>query len=170
VEKLFKSFEKAGDKAFRTKRKLVDEMIRALSVHAAIEEQVLYPAARREVPQTSDEVLESLEEHHVAKWLLSELEGLDPSAERFAAKVTVLIENVRHHVREEEHDLFPTLRANISRKVLLELGGRLQDAKRIAPTRPHPRSPDEPPGNQIVGTVAGVVDRARSAVKAARQS
>jgi hemerythrin-like domain-containing protein len=169
VEKLFKAFEKAGDKAFRTKRKLVDQMIVALSEHAAIEEQFLYPAARQEVPEASDQVLESLEEHHVAKWLLSELEGLGPTEERFVAKVTVLIESVRHHVEEEEQDLFPQLRAQMSRKLLIELGGKLQDAKGLAPTRPHPRSPDEPPGNLVVGTVAGVVDKARAAVKSGRR-
>jgi iron-sulfur cluster repair protein YtfE (RIC family) len=165
VEKLFKGFERAGDTAYRTKRKLVDDIIRELSVHAAIEEQFLYPAVRRELPQAEDDALEALEEHHVAKWILSELEPMDPKDERFDAKVTVLIESVRHHVREEEHTLFPKIRAGMSRKDLLELGAQLAEGKRLAPTRPHPRSPDEPPGNLLVGAVAGVVDRARTAVK-----
>jgi hemerythrin superfamily protein len=165
VEKLFKSFEKAGEKAYRTKRNLVDEMIRELSIHAAIEEQVFYPAVRQAVPGADGDVLEALEEHHVAKWILSELEGMDPKAERFDAKVTVLIESVRHHVKEEEHELFPEVRSNIARKELIELGVRLADSKRFAPTRPHPRSPDEPPGNLVVGAVAGAIDRARAVVK-----
>jgi hemerythrin-like domain-containing protein len=165
VERLFKAFEKAGDKAYRTKRKLVDDIIRELSKHTVVEEQFLYPSARRLVPETTDQVLESIEEHHVAKWLLSELLGMDPADERFVAKVTVLIENVRHHVKEEEHDLFPQLRQNLSKKELIELGDQLREGKRLAPTRPHPRGPDEPPGNLIVGAVAGVVDRARSAVR-----
>jgi hemerythrin-like domain-containing protein len=165
VEKLFKAFERSGEKAYRTKRKLVDEMIRELSVHAAIEEQIFYPAVRQEVPGTDADVLEALEEHHVAKWILSELEGMDPKAERFDAKVTVLLESVRHHVKEEEHELFPEVRSNIARKELIELGARLAASKRVAPTRPHPRSPDEPPGNLVVGAVAGAIDRARAAVK-----
>lgn len=165
VEKLFKSFEKAGDTAYRTKRKLVDDMISELSVHAAIEEQFLYPAVRRELPGAEDDALEALEEHHVAKWILSELERTDPGDERFDAKVTVLIESVRHHVREEEQELFREMRAGMSRKTLMELGARLAEGKRLAPTRPHPRSPDEPPANLIVGAVAGVVDRARTAVR-----
>jgi hemerythrin superfamily protein len=165
VEKLFKGFERAGDTAYRTKRKLVDDIIRELSVHAAIEEQFLYPAVRRELSQAEDDALEAIEEHHVAKWILSELEPMDPKDERFDAKVTVLIESVRHHVREEEHTLFPKIRAAMSRKDLLELGAQLAEGKRLAPTRPHPRSPDEPPGNLLVGAVAGVVDRARTAVK-----
>jgi iron-sulfur cluster repair protein YtfE (RIC family) len=165
IERLFKSFEKSSDRAYRTKRRLVDEMIRELSRHAAIEEQIFYPAARREVPTTTDDVLEALEEHHVAKWLLSELEQMDPHNERFDAKVTVLIESVRHHVREEEQTLFPEIRGGVSRKELTELGARLLSVEPLAPTRPHPRAPSEPPGNLLVGTVAGVVDRARSATR-----
>jgi hemerythrin superfamily protein len=164
VEGLFRAYEKAGDRAFRTKRKLVDDMVRELVQHSAIEEQVFYPAARRGVPSSTDDVLESLEEHHIVKWLLSELVGMDPRDERFNAKVAVLVENVRHHIRDEEHDLFPEVRAQLGRKALVELGEQLQKAKRLAPTRPHPRSPDEPPGNIIAGAVAGVVDRARAAV------
>jgi hemerythrin superfamily protein len=165
VEKVFKAFEKTGERAYRSRRRLVDDMIRSLSQHAAIEEQVFYPAVRSAVPDAKGDVLESLEEHHIVKWLLSELVNMDPTDERFEAKVTVLTEKVRHHVREEEGELFPEVRSEMSRKALVELGGELQKAKRVAPTRPHPRSPDEPPGNTLVGPVAAVVDRAINAVK-----
>jgi hemerythrin superfamily protein len=168
VEKLFKAFEKAGERAYRSKRKLVDDMTRSLSQHAAIEEQVFYPAVRSAVPEATGDVLEALEEHHIVKWVLSELEGMDPTDERFDAKVTVLMENVRHHVREEEGELFPEIRSEMDRKALVELGGKLQEAKEVAPTRPHPRAPDEPPGNVLVGTVTGVVDRALNAAKSKR--
>ena len=107
VERLFKRFEKAGDRAFAEKRRLADQIIESLSKHAVIEEQVFYPVARATVPGTEDVVLESLEEHHIVKWVLSELDGMDPADERFDAKMTVLIENVRHHVKEEEQDFFP---------------------------------------------------------------
>jgi hemerythrin superfamily protein len=158
VEQLFKRFEKAGDGAHTEKRQIVDRIIEELSVHASVEEQIFYPVARATVPDTEDVTLESLEEHHVVKWLLSELEGLDPEHERFDAKVTVLIENVRHHVEEEEGEFFPKVRAELGRKALADLGQALEDAKQSAPTRPHPRSPDEPPGNAVVGAIAGVVD------------
>ena len=115
MEKLFRDFERSSENADKTRRRLVDKMISELSVHAAIEEQFLYPAARREVPGVESDVLEAMEEHHVAKWLLSELDGLDPTDERFTPKVTVLIENVRHHVKEEEHELFPELRSAMDR-------------------------------------------------------
>ena len=159
VERLFKRFEKAGDRAFVEKREIVDRIIEELSIHASIEEQVFYPVARATVPGTEDVALESLEEHHIVKWVLSELEGLDPADERFDAKVTVLIENVRHHVEEEEGEFFPKVRGELGRKALADLGDALAAAKKSAPTHPHPRSPDTPPGNAVVGTIAGVVDR-----------
>jgi hemerythrin superfamily protein len=164
VESLFKKFEQAGPRAFKTKRSIVDDIIRELSVHAVIEEQIFYPAVRAaEVPDGDIHVLESLEEHHVVKWLLSELEGMDPEHERFDAKVKVLIDSVRHHVAEEEDELFPAVREVLKRKALGELGASLEEAKTIAPTRPHPRSPDEPPGNLIAGLAAAAIDRARDA-------
>jgi len=100
VEKLFKRFEKTGDGALVERRKIVDQIIEELAKHAAIEEQLFYPVTRATVDEVDDVVLESLEEHHVVKWLLSELETMDPADERFKAKTTVLIENVRHHVKE----------------------------------------------------------------------
>jgi hemerythrin superfamily protein len=163
VEDLFKKFEKAGERATKTKRDLVDRMIKELAIHAAIEEQVFYPAVREAVPDTDSNVLESLEEHHVVKWTLSELEGMDPESERFDAKTTVLIESVRHHVKEEEEELFPKVREALGRNFLSELGDAMADAKRSAPTHPHPHSPDTPPGNVVAGAVAAILDRARDA-------
>ena len=161
VEGLFKKFENAGPNAQKTRQDLVEKIVEELSIHAAIEEQVLYPAARQAVPDTTETVLESLEEHHVAKWTLSELDGMDPSDERYTAKVNVLIENVRHHVREEEGELFPALRTAMRRKELEELAGALEAAKKVAPTHPHPRAPDTPPANIVAGAAAGAVDRAQ---------
>ena len=159
VEQLFKRFEKAGDRAYVEKRQIVDRIIEELSIHAAIEEQVFYPVARATVADTEDIALESLEEHHIVKWLLSELVDLDPAAERFDAKVTVLIENVRHHVEEEQDEFFPKVRQGLSRAQLADLGEALVERKKTAPTHPHPRSPDTPPGNSVAGTIAGVIDR-----------
>ncbi len=152
VERLFKQFEKA-EKADddKTKAEVVDKIIAELSVHAAIEEQVFYPAIREAVPDTEDTVLEGLEEHHIVKWTLSELEGMTPDHERFDAKVTVLIESVRHHVEEEEGELFPEVRQALGRKRLAEIGERLEKAKETAPSRPRPEAPDTPPGNLPTG-------------------
>ena len=128
-------------------------------MHAAIKEQLVYPSARTTVPDTEDIVLESLEEHHIVKWVLSELDSMSPEDERFDAKVTVLIENVRHHVQEEEQELFPKVRNEVGRNSLSDLGEAMAAAKKVAPTHPHPRSPNTPPGNLVAGTKAGVADR-----------
>ena len=164
---LFRKYEKLGDEAYVSKRQVVDQIIEELSVHAVIEEQVFYPAVKGISDDLKDHVLESLEEHHVVKWLLDELVSLDADAERFNAKVTVLIENVRHHVEEEETEFFPLVRESLGRKVLGEIGELLEQSKATAPKRPHPKAPDEPPGNVVSGLVAGVVDRARAAGKGA---
>jgi len=166
VEELFAKFEKSGPRAFKTRANLVSRMITELSVHAAIEEAVLYPTCRQELAGTEDEVLESLEEHHVVKWLLVELDGLDPEHERFHPKVAVLTELVRHHVREEERQLFPALRANLGKARLVELGKELTNLRSNVPTRPHPRTPDTPPASLVPDVVAAVVDRARGLVHA----
>jgi hemerythrin superfamily protein len=136
VEKLFKQFEKAGENALAEKRKLVDSMIEELTTHTYIEEEIFYPAARAAAPETKDHVLESVEEHHVVVWMLSELAKLDPSDETFDAKVTVLTENVRHHVEEEEQEWFPEVRKAMGRKQLQELGERMLAAKSKAPSDP----------------------------------
>lgn len=135
VEKLFKQFEKAGEDP-KAKRKIVDAIIEELTIHAHIEERIFYPAARSAVPDTSDHILESVEEHHVVVWMLSELRDLDPTDERFDAKVTVLIENVRHHVEEEEQEWFPEVRKGLGRKRLQELGEQMEKARPDAPRDP----------------------------------
>jgi hemerythrin-like domain-containing protein len=165
VDDLFDRFERAGEGAHKQKRKLVDQMIEALSVHASIEERVLYPWAREYIEDADDTVLEALEEHHVVKWLLWELEDLDPKDERFDAKVSVMAENVRHHVKEEEEELFSDLRDVATRAELLELAARLREAKLDAPTRPHPRDADAPPLNVLSAPVASALDHARGVGK-----
>jgi hemerythrin superfamily protein len=169
VEQLFRRFEQAGDRAYTEKRNIVDRFSEALSVHAAIEEQLFYPVVRETVPRTEDVTLESLEEHHIVKWVLSELESMDPEDERFDAKVTVLLENVRHHVREEEQELFPRVRKELGRDALNELGDAMARARGAAPTHPHPRSPDSPPGNVVVGAAAAVADRIGDTVSGVAQ-
>lgn len=136
ILKTFKDFEAAGHDARVTKGKLVDRMIELLTVHTYIENEVLYPRVRELLPDLEDDVLESYEEHHVADLLVVELAGMEPDAERFDAKTSVLIENVRHHIEEEEDEWFPQVREGLSRTVLQEIGTELLAAKKQAPRRP----------------------------------
>ncbi|HEX4461506.1 MAG TPA: hemerythrin domain-containing protein [Polyangia bacterium] len=173
VKALFRKYERAGQGAHKEKQTLAQQIIRALSIHAAIEEQFFYPAARAVDERLSDQVLEALEEHHVAKWTLNELDRMKPDDERFDAKMTVLMENIRHHIDEEERELFPKLQKRLAPTDLDELGRLLEGAKKASPTHSHPMAPDTPPGNVIAGPLAKLLDLgrdfARSFVNKARQ-
>jgi hemerythrin superfamily protein len=137
VKRLFREFEKTHkDATPAAKRALVDTIVKELTTHAYIEETIFYPAARAGVPETTDHVLESVEEHHVVAWLLSELTRLDPADETYDAKVTVLIENVEHHAEEEETEWFPQVRKALGRNRLAELGEQMAAAKADAPADP----------------------------------
>ena len=136
ILKTFKDFEKAGENAHAAKAKLVDRMIELLTVHTYIENEIMYPRVRELLPEVEDDVLESYEEHHVADVLVVELSAMKPDNERFTPKATVLIENVRHHIEEEEQEWFPKVREGLGRKTLQELGEEMLEAKKKAPTRP----------------------------------
>ena len=136
IRQAFTAFEKAGEKAYVAKGKAVDRIIELLTVHTYIENEVMYPRVRELLPEVEDDVLESYEEHHVADLLVVELAALKPDSERFTAKTTVLIENVRHHMEEEEEEWFPKVREGLSRNALQELGSEMLEAKKKAPRRP----------------------------------
>lgn len=166
VKKLFKDFFAVGDRAHATRRRIADKIIVELSVHAGIEETVLYPRSRAAIPTANDDVLEALEEHHIVKTTCAELAKMNVRDERFAAKMQVLAENVKHHIGEEETDLFPRLRKAFSRDELRAMGEDMRAARAIVPTRPHPGAPDEPPGNLAAAAVTAPVDAAVNAVGA----
>ncbi|MDZ5619693.1 hemerythrin domain-containing protein [Nocardioides sp. HM23] len=136
IRRLFREFQQAGEDATARKAKLVDDIIEILTVHTYIENEVMYPRVRELLPDLEDDVLESYEEHHVADLLVVELAGMNPSAERFDAKTTVLIESVTHHIEEEEQDWFPKVRDGLGRKVLQQIGAEMQEARKKAPRRP----------------------------------
>jgi hemerythrin-like domain-containing protein len=135
VRKVFRDFQQAGDNATKRKGELVDKMIELLTVHTYIENEVMYPRVRELLPDLEDDVLESYEEHHVADVLVIELAAMKPTDERFDAKTTVLIENVTHHIEEEEQEWFPKVREGLGRKALQEIGDELLAAREKAPTR-----------------------------------
>jgi hemerythrin superfamily protein len=136
IRKAFADFEKAGENAHVTKGKIVDRIIELLTVHTYLENEVMYPRVRKLLPEVEDDVLESYEEHHVADVLVIELAALKPDHERFTAKTTVLIENVLHHMDEEEKDWFPKVREGLSRTVLQEIGAEMEAVRPKAPRRP----------------------------------
>lgn len=136
IRKLFRDFEKAGDNAKATKARVVEKIIEALTVHTYLENECMYPEVRKLVPELEDDILESYEEHHVADVLVTELATMKPDDEHFTAKTTVLIENVDHHIDEEENEWFPQVREHLGRKQLQEIGARMLELKEKAPTSP----------------------------------
>jgi len=106
VKDLFEKFEKAESRS--AKKKIVIQALAELKVHAAIEEEIFYPAVRK--PVGNDIMNEADEEHHVAKVLVAELEDMDGREDHYEAKFTVLAENVRHHIKEEENEVFPKVK------------------------------------------------------------
>ncbi len=136
ILKTFKAFRAAGENAHKTKGDLVDTMIELLTVHTYIENEIMYPQVRELMPEVEDDVLESYEEHHVADLLVMELFTMKPTDERFTAKTTVLIENVTHHIEEEEGEWFPKVREGLSRTTLQDIGAQMIEAKKKAPRKP----------------------------------
>ncbi|MEO3745682.1 hemerythrin domain-containing protein [Plantactinospora sp. B5E13] len=136
IRKLFKEFQDAGENATKRKGELVEQILEALTVHTYIENECMYPATRELLPDLEDDVLESYEEHHVADLLCAELAAMSPDDERFDAKVTVLIENVTHHIEEEEDEWFPKVREGLGRRKLQEIGERMIELRKDAPRKP----------------------------------
>ena len=135
VRKQFRAFRKSGQTPVQ-KQGIVDTILELLTVHTYIENEVMYPRVRELLPDLEDDVLESYEEHHVADVLVLELSGMKPQDERFTAKTTVLIENVEHHMAEEEQEWFPKVREGLGRKQLQDLGAQMVAARPKAPRRP----------------------------------
>jgi hemerythrin superfamily protein len=150
----------------RMKKALVEKLVREVSVHTAIEEEVFYPAVKSGIPGTEPQVMKSLEEHSVVKWELAAISAMNMDDERFAAKLAVLKDALVHHIEEEEEDLFPKVRDAFGIAKLNAMGRALERARKTAPTRPHPRAPDQPPANLVANLGASVIDRARDAGRA----
>lgn len=136
VERLFKEAEKAEGAGER--RKLCDEIKAKLELHTRLEEEIFYPAVREVNNRKAGEmVAEAYEEHAVVKMALQALPRTDPADERFHAKITVLKELVKHHVDEEEKEMFK-LAQKLGRDELRDLGQRMADE---VPEEDRPASP-----------------------------
>lgn len=130
VRALFARFEKArkdGDDGEMTT--LAEKITEELEVHTAIEEEIFYPRARELTNELAQLLDESLQEHHVVKVLIGELDEVSPGGNEWSAKMSVIIENVEHHAEEEEQDLFPKVRSAADAETLEEIGAALDEKK-----------------------------------------
>ena len=123
VKKMFEKCEKAKGES---KRQLFEQIADALAVHASIEEKHFYPATKS--ARTEDLLEEAVEEHLSVKRIIADLLDMDPAESQFDAKINVLQEQVEHHVKEEEGELFPKVKKLLSKEELEDLGMIMEDA------------------------------------------
>jgi hemerythrin superfamily protein len=130
VRELFKEYPENGKSGGRGKREIVGDLIRELTVHAKVEEEIFYPAVLgRRDPEAEKIVRESFEEHKIVETLLDELSRMTPRDEQYDAKVTVLRESVEHHAKEEENDLFDEAESLFESEELEAMGAEIEDRK-----------------------------------------
>ena len=136
IRRAFRDFERTSAPETAARGEIAGRIIAMLTAHTYIENEVMYPRVRDLVPRLEQDVLKSYEEHHVADLLVQEISSLEPYDERFSAKMAVLMENVEHHMDEEDTEWFPKVREALGRKTLQEIGRDLLRVREDAPTRP----------------------------------
>jgi hemerythrin superfamily protein len=124
VSELFSQYEKSRSAA--KKQELVAQICQELAVHAQVEEEIFYPAVKEALHDT-ELIPEAIVEQATMKELISQVEGIEPNGEMFDAKVKVLAEYVKHHVKEEHTEMFP--KAKATKLDLFELGARITARK-----------------------------------------
>jgi len=131
LQLLFRRFDRALSQVTSLEEidLLAREILQELATHTAMEEQVLYPRLREVDGVQEPLVLVSLEQHHVGKLLLDELDAMNPADERFIPKLIVLAESTLEHMADEEHDLLPQIKRQLSRDELNALGDDLLEAR-----------------------------------------
>jgi hemerythrin superfamily protein len=130
VKKLFAQEEKATKHEGEKKQDTFNQINAALTVHATVEEEIFYPAVKKARSENvKDEVREAYEEHKQVKSLLAQISGITPADETWDMKVKVLKEDVEHHVKEEEGEMFPDARKFLGESKLVELGAQLAARK-----------------------------------------
>jgi len=134
VEKLFSQIEKADE---GERDDIFAQIADAFVAHSHIEEEIFYPAAYEE--RTEDELREAVEEHLQAKRIIADMLDLDSSDEQWTAKCSVLKEDIQHHVQEEENELFPQVRKDLTKRRLTELGSQMSARMRELEEQGEPR-------------------------------
>jgi hemerythrin superfamily protein len=166
VEQMFAELQALrglSDEQSRSRRKDVAEQVTIELVrHAVAEEAAVYPKVKEKVSEAEAE--RAKQEHAEAEATMKRLEKLSPEDAGFDAELETLMTEISEHVAEEENEMFPHMRTIFSQEELVKIGQQVEAVKKMAPTRPHPSAPDQPPGDLLVGPIAGLFDRLRDAV------
>jgi hemerythrin-like domain-containing protein len=163
VEEMFTELESlrgASTDEERTRRKeLTEQVTIELVRHSVAEEVLVYP--RVEAKVSAEEVEHAREEHAEAEETLQRLEKLDADASEFDDELATLMEEIRHHIEDEEGEMFAHMRQVLDADELRDMGGAVEAFKKVAPTRPHPNVPNEALPRLAVGPAASLFDRMR---------
>jgi len=143
------------------RRELTDSLIGELVRHSVAEEMYVYPAMREHLPNGDEAVDHDTREHQELEKTMKQLEAADTGSPEFLQLVGELEETLRDHVSDEEDEHFPELRKHVPEDALVELKGKVETAKKVAPTRPHPAAPNAELFHKMVGPGVGLVDRMR---------
>ena len=146
------------------RRNIADTVIAEIVRHSVAEEMYVYPAMRDHLPDGQKEVDHDVEEHQELEETLKKLEGVPGDDSNFSALVAEVRRQLEHHAGDEENNQFPQLRKHLSAEQLTDLGAKVETAKKIAPTRPHPASPHAELFHKAFGPGVGLVDKLRDAV------
>ena len=128
VAAMLEAIDETTERAVKGREDLFTRVKAELDLHAAVEEEIFYPALE-EADETRDITLEAYEEHRLVKQLLGELAAAPKDTEEWTAKFTVLKENIEHHVEEEEGELFKKARQVLNKEEAEAIGDRIQQAK-----------------------------------------
>lgn len=158
VANLFQSFT-AAEPEERTD--ILQNIVRELSVHAAVEEKEVYPVVRQAIPEGDRLADEAEADHQRMKEILADLDGADASDPEVESQVNALRDELLAHVEEEQVEILQQLRWSLPPTEFTALGERLEEARKSAPTRPHPRTS----AGGATEKVAAVIDKARDAVR-----
>ncbi|MET7465283.1 hemerythrin domain-containing protein [Nonomuraea sp. NPDC005501] len=164
VEQMFAELETMIGAIGERPQTLAEQVVIELVRHSVAEEAYLYPAVREHVPGGDELADKEIAEHAEAEKTMKRLERLEPGDDDFWPVLEELMREIRHHIQDEEGDLFPRLRAACPPEALTELGAKVERAKKLAPTRPHPSAPDKPPADKLLAPGAGLIDRLRDAL------
>ncbi|MCW2505863.1 MAG: hemerythrin cation binding protein [Actinomycetia bacterium] len=143
------------------RREFTDIAISELVRHSVAEEMYVYPAMKKHLADGEKAVAHDIEEHQQLERIMKELEAADSAGPGFVVLIGELESVLRDHVLDEESEQFPELRAAVPHDELVEIAEKVEKAKKLAPTRPHPNAPNSELFHKLVGPGVGMVDRLR---------
>jgi hemerythrin superfamily protein len=163
VEQMFGELESlrgaATEEAKERRKALTDQVTIELVRHSVAEEVLVYPAVEKQV--SAEEVEHAREEHAEAEKTLQRLEKLDADDPGFDDELATLMREIRHHIEDEEGQMFAHMRQVVDPDELRTMGSRVEAFKKVAPTRPHPNIPNEALPRAAAGPAVSLFDRMR---------